>query len=110
MRRKRTGMGLLQRELATQLAVDKTTVSHWETNETVPGIHLWPKIIGFLGYDPTESGDELPERLQAYRRVHGLSQVKLAGILGVSECSVRGWEAGKHAPVTRLRARIETLF
>jgi ribosome-binding protein aMBF1 (putative translation factor) len=52
-----------------------------------------PKIIEFLGNDPFEKKMEnLGERIREYRRVHGLTQKKLAGQLGVDSSTLAGWE------------------
>jgi len=91
-------MGLLQRELAAQLGVNKTTVSLWERNRTTPALRHWARILAYLGCFPDEGSVGLPDRLKAYRRATGLTQADLARALGVVECTVRGWESGAHAP------------
>ena len=98
VRRKRTEIGLLQRELGARLAVDKTTVSHWERNLTSPALQHWPRILGFLGYSPVDAGEALPDRLRAYRRVNGLTQEQFARLVGACESTIRGWESGDHLP------------
>lgn len=45
-------MGLLQRDVARQIGVNKDTIYNWETNRTGPEVRLIPRIIDFLGYAP----------------------------------------------------------
>lgn len=47
---------------------------------------------------PFSVGDSLPERLRAYRRIHGISRKKLAGMLGVDESTLWRWEIGQRWP------------
>jgi site-specific DNA recombinase len=61
--RRRLALKLLQRQVAEQLGVDKTSIYNWETNRTEPGIHYMPAIIRFLGYNPLPPSDGWPERL-----------------------------------------------
>jgi transcriptional regulator with XRE-family HTH domain len=37
-------------------------------------------------------------RLRATRRDAGISHARLAAVLGVSEATLAGWEAGRHRP------------
>ena len=52
LRKRRLDLGLLQREVAEQLGVDKSTVTNWELNRTTPTLRFSPRIIGLLGFDP----------------------------------------------------------
>jgi transcriptional regulator with XRE-family HTH domain len=63
-------------------------------------------VIRFLGYDPTETGSTLGERLRATRQRLGLSYVDLARRLGVDPSIVLAWERGRHRPDVRLRRGI----
>ena len=42
------------------------------------------------------------DRIREYRRIHGLSQKKLAAQLGIDPTTLAGWERGKHQPKKRL--------
>ncbi len=83
IRKKRLDDGLLQRELAEILGVEKTTVSSWERNRVAPSTGYGPSIVGFLGYAPIDPGCSLPAQLKAYRWVHGISQLVLVRRLGL---------------------------
>ena len=68
-----------------------------------PSLAQIPKIIEFLGYDPFEKKTEdLEERIQEFRRVHGLSQKKLARLLEIDQSSIGNWERGENQPTKRL--------
>jgi transcriptional regulator with XRE-family HTH domain len=108
MHSKRLDRGLSRREVSKQLGVDETSVSNWETNRCVPAIRLIPNIVRFLGYVPYPAGKSLPERLAVSRRSLGLSQKRLAKILGADESSLRSWESGRRRPSRRCLLTIET--
>jgi transcriptional regulator with XRE-family HTH domain len=98
VKKRRIDLGLLQREVAGQLGVDKWTVLNWERGKTCPDIRYYPAIIDFLGYNPLPQGETFAERLKAARQARGLSWKRLAHELGVWESTVRDWEHGVHSP------------
>jgi transcriptional regulator with XRE-family HTH domain len=98
LRARRLDLNLLQRQVADQIGVHPLTITNWESNESSPETHFIPAIIRFLGYDPLPPGSSLPERLAAARKKLGLSQRKMAGMLGVDPATVKGWESGQHQP------------
>jgi DNA-binding XRE family transcriptional regulator len=49
LRQWRLDLGLLQREVAEQLGVDEASITNWETDKTTPNLHIYPRIIEFLG-------------------------------------------------------------
>lgn len=49
------------------------------------------------------------EEIRAFRGRLGLSQAKLAAVLGVSTRAVEEWEAGRSAPFAYLRLALERL-
>ncbi len=55
VRKRRLDLGLLQREVALQIGVDKTTVFNWEAGTAAPNIRAIPGVVRFLGYDPRQS-------------------------------------------------------
>ena len=96
-------MKLTKRQLSLNLNVSDITIYLWEKNRVKPSLAQIPKIIAFLGRDPFEpKAESLADKLKAHRRIHGLSQKKLAERLGVDETTVAGWERGKHRPNNRL--------
>jgi len=65
-------------------------------------------MIEFLGRDPFEKKTEnLGEKLREYRRIHGLTQKKLAEQLGVDPTMLAGWESGKHKPIKMLIGKLK---
>jgi transcriptional regulator with XRE-family HTH domain len=110
LRKRRLDLGLLQREVAERLGVDQTTVTNWELNRTVPALRFLPGIIRLIGYVPVASGPSPADRLRHSRRSLGLSQKRLAGLLGVDESTVARWERGSRHPRRELRARLEAVL
>lgn len=106
VRKRRLDLGLLQREVALRIGVDKTTVYNWEAGTASPRRQALPAVIRFLDYDPTEIGFTLGERLRATRRRLGLSHADLAQRLGVDPSTVVDWEQGGNRPNRRCRDRI----
>jgi transcriptional regulator with XRE-family HTH domain len=98
IRKRRLNLGLTQREVALRIGIDKTTVFNWEAGSAGPNLRAMPEVIRFLGYDPTETGSTLGERLRATRRRLGLSHVDLAQRLGVDPSTVLDWEWRRHRP------------
>lgn len=103
-------LGLLQREVAGRLGADESMVGYWERNRRSPAIRYVPRIIAFLGYAPLASGSSLADRLLTYRRINGLSQVKLASLIGVHEGTLRKWEGKRSKPNKEHRIGLETLL
>ena len=84
-------MKLAKRQLSLKFHVDDTTIYLWERNKVRPSLAQIPRIIEFLGQYPFEKkAENLGEKLREYRRIHGLTQQKLAERLGVDETTVGG--------------------
>ena len=49
MRKRRLDLGILQRDVARQLEVNKDTVRNWELNRTKPAPPYLSRIVDFLG-------------------------------------------------------------
>ena len=81
--RRRLTLKLLQRQVAKQIGVDKTSSHNWETNRTKPDLKFMPAIIRFLGYNPLPPPDGWAERLVQGRKLLGLSQKEAARQIGV---------------------------
>lgn len=88
-------LGLLQKEIGVILGVSGNSVFHWETGVSEPAIRFWPKIVEFLGGDPSPAPRTLAEGLKAARRRLGCSQKKLAGKINVDPTSISRWEKGR---------------
>jgi len=77
-------LGLLQKDIATLVGVDKTTVYNWERGYTKPPLRCLPKVLEFLGYDPSPIEPKtLGEQLLRYRRDRGITQKELAQLIGI---------------------------
>jgi transcriptional regulator with XRE-family HTH domain len=100
LRKRRLDLGLLQKPVAKQIGVTKATIQYWENNRVSPAIRFMPRITSFLTYDLTDSIGQrsLVERLRHHRRRLGLSQKRLAALLGINESTVAGWERAEHRP------------
>ena len=85
-------------------------LNNWERNRTWPALRMLPRIISFLGYAPYDASWNLAQRLKAIREAVGLSQARLASILGVDEGTVTQWELGRAQPSSRSRQRLETFL
>jgi transcriptional regulator with XRE-family HTH domain len=107
IRKRRLDLGLLQREVALLVGVDKTTVFNWEAGIATPNLRAISGVLRFLGYDPTETGSTLGERLRAARKRLGLSHADLAGKLDVDPSTILDWERERHRPTKRCRSAID---
>jgi len=96
--KRRLELGLRQRDLAQTYGFDKDTYASWEKDKNFPVISQWPKLISFLGFDPSPPATTLGKKLQAYRRQHRLSRLKLAEKLGVDEGRLLLWEMDMSKP------------
>jgi len=104
---RRLDLKLTKFQLSLKLNVSDLTIYLWEKNRVKPSLAQIPKIIEFLGNDPFEKETEnLGDKIREYRRVHGLTQKKLAEQLGVDQTTLAGWERGKHRPTKRLSEKI----
>lgn len=101
IRTRRLNLRLIQRQLAEQIGVSGATITNWERNESIPVIRYMPAIIRFLGYDPLPPASSSHERLAGARRKLGLTQRKMAELLGIDPGTLQGWEAGDHQPSKR---------
>ena len=108
IRKKRLDLRLLQKDVAGVLGVDTTTINNWERNRCKPRLYLFPKIVQFLGYSPFATTDKptISDAIKDYRLIHGLSQRKLAEVLGVDPTTLARWEKGRSRPGTRMRKRL----
>jgi transcriptional regulator with XRE-family HTH domain len=97
-------LGLLQREVALRIGVDKTTVFNWEAGTATPNLRALAAVIRFLGYDPQLAPEaaDLGRLVRHHRQRQGLSMDALAEVLGVDSSTVRGWEQHGHRPGPRL--------
>ncbi|MGD0201859.1 MAG: recombinase family protein [Bryobacteraceae bacterium] len=107
IRRRRLGLKMLQKDVAAQIGVDKTSAFNWEANTAAPEIRYMPAIIRFLGYNPLPEGTTWGERLLRQRTTLGLSQKEAAGRLGADPSTLARWEKGDAEPVGTALRRAE---
>ncbi len=82
-----------QRDVGIFIGVSEDCITNWENNRSTPMIHSMPKIIEFLGYNPTELvNSDLSGQIKTYRIRLGLSHKKLGKMLGVDGSTVGAWE------------------
>jgi len=86
---------LLQEQVAAELGVSVTTIGNWEHNHVGVATRFLPKVLAFLGYDPSPEPETLPERIRRAREREGISQEALAGKLGLNVSTVTAWEGGR---------------
>jgi len=96
IRRRRLELKLLQSEVAKQLGVKTDTILNWEHNRTAPTLRHIPKVIAFLGCNPTiEDPKTLGEKVLQYRKSHGLSQKQLAKRIRIDPTTLSRLERNK---------------
>jgi DNA-binding transcriptional regulator YiaG len=110
LRKRRLDLGLLQREVAAHVGVRVDTIRNWEVGRNTPAQWQWPAVVRFLGYVPFRTDGDLPVKLKAYRRIQGLSQTRLAGMIGVDPSTVWHWERGDSQPNAEHRQAIDALI
>jgi transcriptional regulator with XRE-family HTH domain len=97
---------LTQVQAARQLGISVTAYNFWESGRIAPGITKWPKIIQFIGFDPTPEPTTFSDALRALRRARGFEQRTLAARLGVDTKSVVNWELGRTRPFRATRKKL----
>jgi DNA-binding transcriptional regulator YiaG len=50
--RRRLALNLIQRQVATQLGVNISSLRNWEANRAEPAVQFMPAIVKFLGHNP----------------------------------------------------------
>ena len=107
LRKHRLDLGLLQKDVAKKIGVNKSTITNWELNHNFPELRFIPAIIEFLGYWPYDtSGDNLGQQIVAKRTKLGLSQKELALLLEVDPSTLGRWEQGRGQPLLKHRKRL----
>ncbi len=67
------------------MGIAKETYANWEKGRTVPVASQFRPVVAFLGFDPTPAPATLAERLEAKRRVTGMTFSQVARHLGWDE-------------------------
>jgi DNA-binding transcriptional regulator YiaG len=98
IRKRRLERGLCQKGTATQIGVSEDTLRDWELGRQHPRANNIPEIIEFLGYDPGLPRQNVAETIARERKRCGLNVAQMAAQVGVSDDTLRNWEAGKYLP------------
>ena len=110
LRKKRLDLKLSQRKVAQIIGVSEATIWNWENNRKSPKVGFLPKIFKFLGYSLYEPKISFPEKLAFLRKSLGLSQEKLAKLVGLDESTIRKLEKGKSKPAKKTLEKLEKFF
>ncbi len=102
--------GLTQVEAARRIGVSEWTFIGWELGRKEPVDRLWPKVVAFLGYDPTPPAETPGEQFRAARRARGLSMLALAKAVGCDWETVAKWERGAGQPSNDQAARLSAVL
>jgi len=98
IRCRRLERGLTQAQTGAIIGVSECCITNWELGHTEPEISYVPAIIEFIGYCPYTPTADPVARLSAIRWAFGLTQEKLAKLMGIDESSLCSWERGEHRP------------
>ena len=102
LKRRRMDLGLFQAAVARQLNVSEDCLCYWENGRNEPRLYQYPVIIAFLGYYPFDHETAtFGGKIKRYKYEQGLSNEKLAKVLGVDESTVANWERNKRLPLAR---------
>jgi transcriptional regulator with XRE-family HTH domain len=82
LKKQRRQLGLLQREAAERMGIQRDTYVNWEKDKTRPVPSQFQPVVAFLSYDPTPAPTTLGERLKAKRRSLGATFAQVARYLG----------------------------
>jgi transcriptional regulator with XRE-family HTH domain len=111
IRRRRLDLKLMQKEVADRIGVDETSILNWEKNRNRPSLTHIPKIIEFLGYWPEVVAERsFGGKIITLRRILGLTQKKLASLLGVDPSTLGDWESNKRKPTKDHLGKLEGFF
>ncbi len=100
--RRRLERGLVRAHAAREMGVTREALTAWEAGREPPD-HFWPRIVGFLGYDPSIEAQTMGGRLAAARRRLGLSAKAFATAVRCHREAIGSWErnisqpTGEHA-------------
>jgi DNA-binding transcriptional regulator YiaG len=102
IKKRRMDLRMFQAEVARLLKVSEDCVCYWENGRNNPRLYQYPVIIAFLGYYPFDHETAtLGGKIKRYKHEHGLSNEKLAKVLGVDEGTIANWERNKRLPLAR---------
>lgn len=88
------------------MGVCRESIEEWERGKD-PSDRMWPRVISFLGYDPTPDAVSMGDRLRARRRAKGLSRKAVAKRIRCDERQITKWESNEAAPSDRDLKRLK---
>jgi ribosome-binding protein aMBF1 (putative translation factor) len=74
---------------AAELRIDPDSLRNWEKHRTEIEVQFYPRIIGWLGYDPLPRPETRWQHVLTERLRRGWSRKRLAREAGVDEATVR---------------------
>lgn len=111
LRKRRLELHLFQSEVAIRIGVSTDTITYWENGRAIPQIQHMPRIITFLGYNPTSVDKEnLAGKIKEYRSTHELSYKAIGKLLGVHASTVGSWEKERFKPNRRIENKLTRLL
>jgi transcriptional regulator with XRE-family HTH domain len=106
IRKKRMGLGLLQREVAEIIGVTESSIWNRE-HGTETEMQYNHSIIKFPGYFPFDCPDDTVWRLAWYKRAMGMNLDHLGEAMGRDPEQLSDWLSGRHNPFRKNREKIE---
>lgn len=106
LRKKRLDSGLLQKDVATLLKINVASIRNWESNLRLPDLQALPEIINFIGCCPYDVNLPFNKKLVIRREINGITQKKMARLIGVDPSTLARWEQGERTPSFNQRLRI----
>jgi len=98
LRKRRIELGLFQKDVAERLGINEWTYLGWEHKGVTPPVTFWPRVIGFLGHDPTPESNTIGEQIAARRRALGIDHRQAAKIVGVDDGTLLRYERDEWKP------------
>jgi DNA-binding transcriptional regulator YiaG len=101
IRRRRLGLGLIQKQVAEILDVCTPSVINWEIGRSEPHLKYMPAILRFVGYAPVPPPEGLGKRIVQSRNPVGLSQKGAAAESAWTKAprTLGAWQAAAHRAV-----------
>ena len=99
-------MNLKQEDVAKLLNTTTSSISNWERNDKKPSLEYIPRIIKFIEYCPYDVKLPISEKLVIWRSYNGISQKKMAKIVGVDPSTLGRWEQDKKTPSTKQKQNV----
>jgi len=93
LRNRRIALGLKQIEVSKILGVTEDSITYWENEGSKPQIQFYPKIVGFLGYNPYQVEEiTVGGKIRNYRVKNGLNFRRLSELTGFDPQTLALWE------------------